>query len=408
MTHPDADSLERNLRLYVVHEALAHFYPWLPIFVLFTRGAFGLDGALTLAAVHYFAVVVAEVPSGWLSDRVGRVPTLRLTALTWIGAHSLFWAADDRFWMVLLAQVLSASGFAALSGTNVSFHFDTLEALDRSGEYERRQSRAASIAYVSMGVGALVGGLLGLIDVRAGFPVALVMALIQLAVVFGFTEPPSSRVAPALLPQITACGRYLASPFLSWVLFYWIAMVVLEHLAFTMAQPYLTEVLGNTADAVGETPLVSGLQFAGFNLVGALAVRSAAAGRVRFGFFAVVMAVAVLSAVVVTAMAVWFSVWVIGVMLFRSVQGAIGGVVLTAAVAPLVEKHQRATYLSLHSLAGRLVYGSILLATARAVGDDLDATLHLFATIAWLLVVGLGAVLVIVPRVRRIPGVEIA
>ena len=407
MSPPDAGRLERNLRLFVVHEALAHFYPWLPIFVLFTRGAFGLDGALTLASVHYLAVVVAEVPSGWLSDRVGRVPTLRITALTWIGAHSLFLAADDRFWMVLLAQVLSASGFAALSGTNVSFHFDTLEALDRSGEYEWRQGRAAAVAYASMAAGALAGGLLGLVDVRAGFPIALAMALVQLAVVSGFTEPPSITSAPALLPQISACARYLASPFLAWVLFYWIAMVVLEHLAFTMAQPYLTEVLGNTADAVGETPIVAGLQFAGFNLLGALAVRWATAGRLRLGFFAIVMAIATLSALVVSAMAIWLSAWVIGVMLFRSVQGAVGGVVLTAALAPLVAKHQRATYLSLHSLAGRLVYGSILFLTARIVGDDLDATLDLFAGIAWALVASLAAVLVLVPRVRRVPGIEV-
>lgn len=406
MDQAESERLERNLSLFVGHETLAHFYPWVPVFVLFTRGSFGLDGALALAAVHYFAVVVAEVPSGWLSDRLGRVLTLQLTALLWIGAQALFWGSGDRFWMVLIAQTLSATGFAALSGTNVSFHFDTLEALGRSSEYEARQSRIASISYTSMGAGALVGGLFGLIDVRAAFPVALVAALAQFAVTLRLTEPPSTSTAPALLPQVVACVRYLASPFLAWVLFYWVAMVVLAHLAFTLAQPYLTEVLGNTAEAVGETPFVSGLQFAGFNLVGAVAARSAAVARRRFGFFVLVMGIAAISALVVSAMAIWVSVWVIGVMLFRSVQGAVGNVVLSSAIAPHVEQQQRATYLSLHSLAGRLVYGSILLATAEALGDDLDATLTLFAIIAWAFVLALAFLILLVPRVRIEPVLE--
>ena len=36
------------------------------------------------------AVVVIEVPSGWMSDRLGRVFTVRVAALSWVVAHVLF------------------------------------------------------------------------------------------------------------------------------------------------------------------------------------------------------------------------------------------------------------------------------------------------------------------------------
>lgn len=398
------EPLERNLRLFGAHEFLAHFFPWLPVFTLFTRGSFGLDGALVLASIHYLVVVVAEVPSGWLSDRLGRVVTLRLTALLWISAHALFWASADRFWMVGLGQVMAATGFAALSGTNVSFLYDTLEALDRGHQYEGRQARMAALAYVSMGASAVVGGAVGLVDVRAAFPVSLAAAVAQLVVTLLLAEPPRRESAPQFLVQMAACARYLRRPLLAWILGYWMAMVVLEHLAFEVAQPYLTEALGNAADDLGSTPFVAGLQFAGFFVVGAVAARLAANFRRMLGFFGVLVAGAALSGIVITTMAVWVSSWVIGVMLLRSVQGAIGSVVLTAAVAPQVERHQRATYLSLNSLAGRLLFGSTLYLIAQVVGDDLDATLTTFAVTAWLLIAMLVAALALFPSVRVGPS----
>ena len=73
--------LERNLRLIPLHQALISSFVWLPVFVLFTRARFDLDGALVLASLYYLFVVALEVPSGWMSDRVGRVLTLRVAAL---------------------------------------------------------------------------------------------------------------------------------------------------------------------------------------------------------------------------------------------------------------------------------------------------------------------------------------
>ncbi len=400
MTATEQD-LERNLRLYGVHEFLSQFFPWLPVFTLFTRGAFGLEGALVLAAIHYFVTVVAEVPSGWLSDRLGRVVTLRVTALLWMAAHALYWASDGRFWVVVIAHTLAATGFAALSGTNVSFLFDTLEGLGRGGEYEVRQARFTALAHLSLGLSALVGGAVGLIDVRVVFPLSMVAATAQLAVTWWLSEPPQKQAAADFFAQLVECARYVRRPQLAWVLGYWMAMIVLEHLAFEVAQPYLTEALGNAADDLGETPLVAGVQFAGFFVVGAVAARAAAGLRRRLGFFGVLLAGAALSGAVITAMAIWVSPWVIGVMLLRSVNGAVGIVVLTAHTAPQVERHHRATYLSMNSLAGRLLFGSILFLTARAIGDDLETTLTAFAIIAWSLVAVLTTWMALSPTVRR-------
>jgi len=56
-------------------------------------------------------------------------------------------------------------------------------------------------------------------------------------------------------------------------------------------------------------------------------------------------------------------------LLLRSVQPAVSNVIVNVEVAPRLPRGQRATFLSLYSLAGRLGYGAVLLALAALAGD---------------------------------------
>ncbi|MGI9598076.1 MAG: MFS transporter, partial [Acidimicrobiales bacterium] len=186
----DGAATARNLRLIPVHQGLAGALVWIPVMVLFTRARFDLDGALLLASMYYLFVVLLEVPSGWMSDRFGRVVTLRLAALSWVVAHSCFLIGGDVFAMVAAGQFFMAAGFASLSGTDVTFHYDTLEALGRSSEYAGRQARVSALGFVVTSLSAVTGGVVGLIDLRLAFLISLLLALAQLAVTFVLVEPP--------------------------------------------------------------------------------------------------------------------------------------------------------------------------------------------------------------------------
>ena len=174
--------------------------------VLFTRARFDLDGALVLSSIYYFSVVALEVPSGWMSDRLGRVITLRIAAASWIVSHLLFLFGDDHFWLIALAQFFLAAGFASLSGTDVTFHYDTLEALDIENEFPNREAKVSSIGYVATAAAALVGGALGLIDLRLAFAASLLLSIAQLAVALRLQEPPGERHADPLGRQLAVCA----------------------------------------------------------------------------------------------------------------------------------------------------------------------------------------------------------
>ena len=383
--------VEHNLRLIPVHIAFTRAMVWIPVMVLFTRARFDLEGALLLSSIYYLSVVVLEVPSGWMSDRLGRVVTVRIAALSWIVAHSLFVLGDDRFWAIALGQFFMAGGFASLSGTDVTLHYDTLEALGRAHEFTRREARVSSLGYIATAASALAGGALGLVDLRLAFVASLLLAVAQFAVTLRLTEPPAEHHADRFHVQLAMCARYLGQRYLGWILFYGILLVTLEHVAFSLMQPWLTEVLGRTADDVGSTPLFAGVVFAATATLGAVAARASAPLSERFGIVATLIGLGAVSAVIVTGMALWLHWAAIALALLRSVQTAAAPVLISAAISPRVERRHRATFLSLDSLAGRLGWGLILLVVSLDAGDDVQATLRVFAWISWAMVVVLIA-----------------
>lgn len=387
----DTDELTENVRLIPIHQGLARAFFWGPVFVLFTVARFDLDGALLLASLYYLFVVTLEVPSGWMSDRLGRVFTLRIAAVCWIGAQLCFLVGDDRFVVIVAGQFLLAAGFASLSGTDVTFHYDTLEALGRAATYADRQSRVSAVGYAVTAVSSLVGGALGLIDLRWAFAASLVAAVVQLAVTLRFHEPPSTDHADPFRRQLTTCMSLIRGRLLGWLFFYGVILVTHEHVAHTLMQPWLAEVLDRDLDDLGATPLLAGALAALVAVVGSGAARASAPLGRRFGFVAVLIGFSVLSAVIVSAMWLSIHVAVIALAAFRSAQGAAAPVLITATAAPRIERHQRATFLSLNSLAGRLGYGVILLIISGRAGEDLQAALGVLSGLSWVMVVVLIA-----------------
>ncbi len=399
-TGANAVALKRNVALIPFHQALTRAMVSAPVFVLFSRARFDLDGALLLGSMYYLFVVALEVPSGWMSDRLGRVLTLRVAAMSFVAAQACYLLGDERFAAVALGQFFLACGWASLSGTDVSFHYDTLEGLDQTDTYAHRQAKVSSYGFASAAVASVLGGVLGLVDLRLTFVASLLLAFAQLALTFRLTEPPSARTADAIIRQLVLCLSYLRQIDLAWIFFYGIILVTLEHVAFSMMQPWLTDVLGQRPDDVGATPLVAGLVFAVVAFVGAGAARSSAPLGERFGTVATLIGFAALSAVIVTGMALWAHWLVIGLVIFRSAQGAAAPVLISAAVAPRTEQHHRATFLSINSLAGRLGYGLVLLVVAGDAGDDVQPVLAWFSTISWVMVAVLLVSAAVVARTR--------
>lgn len=371
--------MERNLDLYRHLQRASGALFWLPTSVLYFIDRFGLGDALRLQAIYYLSVVAFEVPSGWFSDRIGRVITLRLAALWWVAAYTVF-VTSDGFAGTAAAQVLLAMGFAFASGTDVTLHYDSLEVLGRTAEFEHRESRVRRDQLLAVAAATVTGGALGLVDLRLPFLASLITSAVQLVVVFRLIEPVGEPHTTSAGRELLSVVAYLRKRMLAWVMVYVLGEVITIHLTSELAAPYLAGVLGEALDEIDRAPFVNGLLAAVIALVAAAAVQGVGRVRNRFGVVAVLVAVAALPVVTLTAMALATSVLVLPLIMLRSVQGAVVAVLVPASVAPRVERRHRATFLSLTSLVGRLGYGSLLLVLG-TIGD-IGETLEWAAVIA--------------------------
>lgn len=390
---------QRSLAIWQWARPLGQAFFWAPVFFLYWNESLPVERVLQLEAVYYLSVVVLEVPSGYLSDRVGRATTLRWSGAAGVLAYALFFYSSGTFAAFAAAQVALAVHFAFRSGTEEAWHYDLLEQEGLAHEFAARESRLASIGFWVRSACALLGGAVGVVDLSAPYGLSLVAAAIGLGLMLASPELRSaaSAHAPGFGAQVRRAVGYLRRPWLGWIFGYVVLQTTLEHVPYEFAQPYLAVVLDELGVNVRGTPLATGLMVAAVAFIGGWAATLAPGLMRRFGALKTLIGVAVLQSVVIALLATAVHPLLATLLLLRSVQPGIGHIVVAAAVAPRVARSERATFLSLHSLAGRAGYGSVLLGLGALVGGSGEMTSKelrlLLGTCAVLAALGIAALM---------------
>ncbi|MFH9268528.1 MFS transporter [Streptomyces sp. NPDC017546] len=201
--------------------ATVSFLFWFPIgmsiatgVLLFTERGMGLAAIAAFYAVHSLTAAAMELPTGGLSDVIGRRPVLviagllNLTAFTLIGLGAAGWAIALGMGLMGLARALS-------SGPAEAWYVDTVHAhAGPDADLRTGLARGGSATSAALALGTLLGGglpwLLGLApgsaewlaDATGGLVIllsvpallgALVEVVFVLYVLSALTEPPRPR-----------------------------------------------------------------------------------------------------------------------------------------------------------------------------------------------------------------------
>ncbi|MBT2364779.1 MFS transporter [Streptomyces sp. ISL-10] len=197
------------------------FLFWLPVglyipsqVLLLTERGMGLAVVAGLFAVHSLTVSALELPTGGLSDVVGRRPVLAAAGVLNLAALTAL-ALGTTVWALVAAMFLMGAGRALSSGPAEAWYVDTVQA--HSGpdaELRTGLARAGTASAAALAAGTLLGGALPLLlglgpdpgarlrEATAGLVLPLsVPALLGTAVGVGYTayvltalpEPPRPR-----------------------------------------------------------------------------------------------------------------------------------------------------------------------------------------------------------------------
>ncbi len=389
----NADSTQRQLGLLRVYAAFTYPFACVPfLYFYFADHGVTLQQYGWLIAIYYWTMVTAEVPTGVLADRFGRVVPVVLGP-TVLAAGFACMAYFDSFWAFAVGEVAMGLGHSILSGPPTAILFETLRRSGRGSEYLHHESRMHFARLSGTGISFLIGGIIAhFYGYRASIVLTIGLCLVAAVTALFLRDTKSTRTSNRRVPILASAMRDLRLPPVRWILAYFIVLFCLLRYPFHFYQPFLRE---NGFDQ----PLRIGLLFFAMNVVAAPCGRMVPWLDRRFGERALFWGLLVSLSLSIWAMAHVGIGFAIGLFFVQQVPFGMHWAAVQSFVNHHLRDASRATVLSTISFASRLAFAIALPATMWVADQDVEGVFGL---------VGIGgtaiAILVMVWGTRYLSG----
>ena len=348
---------KRTVALYPWFKFAQNLVFWQAIWFLYFQNVLSAAEAILLYAVYDLSTMMLEVPSGWISDGLGRRLTLILSSLAGVLGGVLV-VAGDGFAAFALAQVAFGTAAALASGTDSALLYEALQADGREDEIEAQELRAWRFSFAALATSAITGGAVALYFDVLTFAMSAVAsaAAVVLCWFMSDVDRPATRNAFQALRTLWAS---LKQPVLVWLLALGVVMYGFSHLPFVFGQPFIVEALKGTG-LQADAPLVSGAVTTSMMIISVLTSLIAERVRRRIGLTPLLLSAFALQIVIVAVLAATNSIAAIAVLLLRMVPDSMSRPFVLARIQPFLSDDSRATYLSVRALFARLTFAASL------------------------------------------------
>jgi len=181
--------VSKNIALLKWYNFFYDFRPYDAIAILYyaqVTGSFALG--VTVFTIASIAATIFEVPTGIISDRIGRRKTVIFGSVASVIAIS-FYALGGSFLMLAIGAVFNGLTRAFLSGNNDALLYDTLKQEGKTDKYAEKLGKVSSMFEVGLGISALCAAALALISLQAVVVASIVPQVICTLIAWKFIEP---------------------------------------------------------------------------------------------------------------------------------------------------------------------------------------------------------------------------
>lgn len=182
-------SLQSNIiKLYIIKVA-KWFMLFMPIVVLFYKdNGLEMRHVFILQAIYSVAIVVLEIPSGYVADVLGRKITLVIgTILGFLGFLS--YSFSYGFVGFLIAEVILGLGQSLISGADSALLYDSLLETGKKDKYIKYEGRMVSVGNFAEAIAGIIGGLLATLSLRYPYYAQTMVAFIGIPAALMLIEP---------------------------------------------------------------------------------------------------------------------------------------------------------------------------------------------------------------------------
>ncbi len=181
--------LHRNIRLLTWFNFFTDFRPYAPVAIIyFTSVSGSYTLGLSVLSIEMLSTSIFELPTGIISDYIGRRKTIILGAL--MAVFTLIcYATGGSFLVLAIGSIFAGLARAFYSGNNQAFLHDTLKESGQEEEYAKYSGKTASMFQWALAGSALVGGLVAYFSFPVVMWLSLIPQIICLYIAFLMTEP---------------------------------------------------------------------------------------------------------------------------------------------------------------------------------------------------------------------------
>ncbi|HAF27755.1 MAG TPA: MFS transporter [Bacteroidales bacterium] len=176
------------IKLYIIKVA-KWFMLFMPIVVLFYKdNGLEMRHVFILQAIYSVAIVVLEIPSGYVADVLGRKITLVIgTILGFLGFLS--YSFSYGFVGFLIAEVILGLGQSLISGADSALLYDSLLETGKKDKYIKYEGRMVSVGNFAEAIAGIIGGLLATLSLRYPYYAQTMVAFIGIPAALMLIEP---------------------------------------------------------------------------------------------------------------------------------------------------------------------------------------------------------------------------
>ncbi len=181
--------VEANIWKIIVYKFLGEFYLIAPILVPYYHSNGLLPSQVfSIQAAYTFAVLLFEIPSGYLADVIGRRKTLILGALCF-PAGLFIYSTGRSLGAFIVAEVILATANSMRSGCDSAILYDSLAELEREEDYQKTEGRAFFFTRIGTSAASVFGGLVALVSIRLPFHINIATGAMMLPFALLLSEP---------------------------------------------------------------------------------------------------------------------------------------------------------------------------------------------------------------------------
>ncbi|MCH4895608.1 MFS transporter [Marinilabiliaceae bacterium JC040] len=172
---------------------LIKFSKWftlvMPILIPFyQKSGLSITDIMLLKSIYSIAIVIMEIPSGYLADIWGRRKTLLIGGILAFIGFAIY-SITNHFLTFLMAEITLGLGHSLISGADSALLYDSLKSIKQEDTYLKHEGKLTSLGNFSEAIAGILSGIIAAYSYKLPFIIQSGIAFIGIPSAIMLQEP---------------------------------------------------------------------------------------------------------------------------------------------------------------------------------------------------------------------------